>query len=275
LNLIVPLDGSELSRATTPLVCRLVEVYNATPHILYAGQKIDPETMLDRLGVEWRQFPGGVVHQPAGSAAEFILHLANELPQALIVMCTHTGNHPTGDRFGSVTESVLAGNPEKILLVAPQFRRETVRLHRIVLAHDGTPAAAVAIAPAADIAYRAHADAIAVHIAAPRKGEPHQAGCLTAPQYVDQPQHEWPSWTSEFSARLLALGLPASAINFKVMVAGGQPGSELAQFARSTPADMVILAMSGDWKQGMNNVARVVIAHSGCPVMLVRRRYTK
>ena len=268
-NLIVPLDGSELSRVAIPLVCRLMELYSATPHLLYAGTPTDPGTMLARLGVESRQLPGGVMHQPTGSAAESILHLANELPQAAIVMCTHTGHNPRTDCFGSVTEAVLAGNPARIVLLAPEHHRETVKLNRIVLAHDGTPTAAVAVGPAAELAYHSRADVLVIHVAAPRKGAPSESGSLPAPRYVDQPQHEWPSWTSEFSARLLAMGVPGSSVKFKVIVAGGQPGSELAQFARSVEADMVILANAGDWEHCRHNVARVAIRSCGCPVMLV------
>lgn len=268
-NLIVPLDGSELSRTAIPLVCRLMEVYQATPHLLYAGASTDTGTMLSRVGVEWQQLPGAVIHQPNGAAAESVLHLAKQLPDAAIVMCTHTGHNSQPNCFGSVTEAVLAGNPEVIVLVVPEFQRESFTLERIVLAHDGTPTAAVAARYAGELAHRSRAEVLAVHVAAPRTVAPEESGSLPAPQYVDQPQHEWPSWTGEFSSRLLALGVPVSSVKFKVMVVGGQPGSELAQLARAKKVDMMVLANSGDWKHCRHNLVRAVIRGSGCPVMLV------
>ncbi|MGE5109659.1 MAG: universal stress protein [Acidobacteriaceae bacterium] len=269
-NLIVPLDGSELSRTPIPLVCRLIEIYGATPHVLYAGEQSGPDTMLARLGIEWQKVPGAVLHETTGIASESILRLAKELPLAVIVMCTNTGHNRKPNCFGSVTEAVLAGDPQRLLLVAPEYQRPKHQLKRILLAHDGTPASAVAVGPAADLAFRAGAEVLAIHVAAPRSGGPRQSGSLPAPRYVDHPQYEWPSWAAEFGARLLALGMPESSTKFKVIVAGGQVGSELAQYARKDEVDMVVLANSGDWKGCTHSIARVVIERSGCPVLLVR-----
>ena len=270
-NLIVPLDGSELSRTTIPLVCRLIEIYEATPHVLYAGEQSGPGAMLARLGVEWQKLPGAVVHETTGTASESILRLAKELPQAVIVMCTQTGHHRKPDCFGSVTEEVLAGGPQRLLLIAPEYQRPKLKLKKILLAHDGTPASAVAVGPAADLAFHAGAEVLAVHVAAARTAVPRETGSLPAPRYVDHPQHEWPTWADEFGARLLALGMPEFSTKFKVIVAGGQVGSELAHYARKGEVDMVVLANPGDWKGCTHSIARVVIERSGCPVLLVRK----
>jgi nucleotide-binding universal stress UspA family protein len=227
--------------------------------------------MLARLGVEWQRLPGAVVHETTGTASESILRLAKELPQAVIVMCTHTGHNRKPDCFGSVTEAVLTGGPERLLLVAPEHQRPKLSLKRILLAHNGTPASAVAVGPAADLALHAGAEVLAIHVAAPRTAFPEETGSLPAPRYVDHPQYEWPSWAHEFGARLLAFGMPESSTKFKVIVAGGQVGSELAHYARKDEVDMVVLANSGDWKGCTHSIARVVIERSGCPVLLVRQ----
>jgi nucleotide-binding universal stress UspA family protein len=271
-NIVLPLDGSELSRMAIPVVRGLTELYAATPHLAYAGeQPVEPEARLAHLGVKWGDLPGAVIDQAGGLAPQAILALAKELPRCLIAMCTHTGHSSRDpDYFGSVTESVLAGKPERIVLVAPERGGRDFTISRIVIAHDGTPSADCAIGPAAEIALRARADIIVLHVAAPRAGCPERTGSLPAPQYIDQPQHEWPSWSNEFGARMLALGAPAPSVKFKLVVTGGQPGSEIAQLVRGKKGDMVVMASPAEWKAGKPNAARVVIQTSGCPVLLVR-----
>ena len=272
-NIVLPLDGSELSRtAGIPIVRGLTDVYAATPHLAYAGeQAVEPEARLAHLGLKWSELPGAVIDQAAGLAPQAILTLAKELPRCLIAMCTHTGHgNRDPDYFGSVTETVLAGKPERIVLIAPERGRQQFKIARIVVAHDGTPAADCAIGPAAEIALRAGADIIVLHVAAPRAGCPEQSGSFPAPRYIDQPQHEWPSWSSEFGARMVALGAPAASVKFELVVTGGQPGSEIAQLVRRKKGDMVVMASPVEWKAGEPNAARVVIQTSGCPVLLVR-----
>jgi len=255
-----------------PVMRALVEIYAATPHLIYAGeQPIDPTQRLARLGLNWEQTPGAVIHQTEGPAPDAILGLARDLPQSLILMCTHTGNHQHGPHFfGSVAEAVLSQKPERIMLVAPEHGSREFKISTIVLAHDGTPAADCAVAPAAELAIRTRATVIAVHVADPHSGCPEQTGSFPAPQYIDQPQHEWPAWRSEFISRMLALGAPAEAVKFELVVTSGQPGSELAHFVRKKNADIVVMGLHGEWKPGLSNAARVVIQTGGCPALLVR-----
>jgi nucleotide-binding universal stress UspA family protein len=270
-NILLPLDGRDLSKVAIPVALGLAQLYQATLHVIYAGaERVAPETKLAQLGVHWEELPGAVIDQAVGcSPPEAILSVEQALPAPLIVMCTRTGRTPKADCFGSVTEELLVKNPERIVLVAPEQNRATFKISKIVLAHDGTPAADCAIALAAQLAARARASVTAIHVAAPREGAPKQSGSLPAPQYVDQPQHEWPSWTAEFSARMQAMGAPASALNFKLLVKGGQPGSEIALLANRQKADLVVMGNPGNWHRSRRSLTRVVIQTSGCPVLLV------
>jgi nucleotide-binding universal stress UspA family protein len=138
-----------------------------------------------------------------------------------------------------------------------------------VLAHDGTPTSDLATAPAADLAQRAGAEVIALHVAGRNRERPLEPGSMPAPRYIDQPQHEWPAWAGAFVERMMALGAPPSAVNFKLLVTGGQPGSEIAQFAREHRADLVVMAWHGRWRRSRPGALKTVVRRSGCPVMLV------
>jgi len=269
-NILVPLDGSELSRVAVPVVHYLVELYKATPHLIYAGeQALDPGKRMQQMGVGWSELPGAVIDQSSGTAPEIILGLTKKLERCLIVMCTHTGHKRDPGHFGSVTEAVLAGDPERIILIAPERKREPFRIRTLVLCHDGSPSAAVAAGPAAELARLSDADVVTAVVAAPCTECPEELGSLPVPQYIDQPQHEWPTWAQEFSMRLLAMGSTPASLKFELVVSGGQPDSELTQLARKRNADMVIMAVAGDWKRSRHNVPRVVARDSGCPVFFV------
>lgn len=270
-NILLPLDGRELSRVAIPVARGFAELYRATLHVVYAGEPtIDPDLRLARLGTQWAEIPGAVIHQSSEAAPQLIGRSARELPEALIVMCTHTGLSRKPDCFGTVTETVLASNFGRIVLVAPDRYKKAFRLSRVVLAHDGTPSCDVAAAPAAEIALRAGAELFVLHVAASREDRPKEPGSVPAPQYIDQPQHEWPSWANEFMSRMRALGAPASAVRFNLAVTGGQPGSEVAQFSRKQDTDLVVMANTGDWAACKNTAKRVVIQTCACPVLLVR-----
>jgi len=270
-NILVPLDGSERSRLAMPVIRHLVELYRATPHLIYAGEQImEPAKRMEQLGVDWKELPGAVVDQSSGFASEIILGLTRKLEQCLIVMCTHTGDKREPDAFGSVTEAVLSGSPERIILVAPEGAYEDFRIRTLVLCHDGTPSATVATGPTSELAHLSGADVIATIVASPCTECPDELGSLPVPRYIDQPQHEWPTWAQEFGTRMLTLGSTVASLKFELVVSGGQPGSELAHLARTRKADMVIMAASGDWKGSKHKVARFVAKNSGCPVFFVR-----
>jgi len=269
-NILLPLDGREQSKVAIPVAIGLAQLFEATLHVVYVGEKlVAPEAMLAQLGVHWENTPGAVIDQLAGSPPDAILSILKTLPSAVLVMCTHTGPGSKSERFGSVTEALLTKNPERIVLVAPQFSRPTYQISSIVLAHDGTSAADCAVGPTAELAARAGANVTAMHVAAARETPSDESGTLNAPLYLDQPQHEWPSWVTEFSTRMLALGAPASALKFKLVVRGGQPGSEIALLARDRNADLVVMGNPGNWKRSHRTLTRVVIKTCGCPVLLI------
>jgi nucleotide-binding universal stress UspA family protein len=269
-NIVIPLDGGPLSRIALPIGRRLAEIHNATLHLLYVGRQSGGLTdVLSLLGLKNEDICGAVLDVPVGDAAEVIARAAQDLPHSLIVMCTHNETPSNPDSFGQVAESVLAGSPSRIVLVAPERGDRAWNPQLILLAHDGTCISDAATAPAAEVALRASAEVVALHIAARKAPSHEEPGSLPAPRYVDQPQHEWPAWTREFMDRMLALGAPASTVHFDLVVAGGQPGSEIAEIARRRQVDLVVMAWDGKWNYTRHAATRVVIRGCGCPVLLV------
>jgi len=268
-TILLALDGSKRSQAAIPVARRLRDIYQATLHVIYVGtHAFDRDVTAERLGFTLQEARELIFESSRGKPSELIAQLGSSHPGSVVVMSTETGEPTGGDHFGSVTESVFALRPERIVLFSPNGTAESWALRRILLAHDGTPASHAATGPAADLAHRAGAEVIALHVAARGEGRPAQAGSIPAPRYLDQPQHEWPNWAGEFMNRLLAGGTPTPNVHFKLAVTGGQPGSEVAQVAREREIDLVVMAWHGHW-ECESSITRVVVRGCGCPVLLV------
>lgn len=269
-NLVIPLNGSAASRAAITVARDLARLYAATPHLVYVGPApMEPKNIHVLLGVTQEDIPGVVFHCCETESPEEIVRIARELPDAVIVICTHVGELVQSTGLGSFTEAVLATGPERILLVSPERGEADWTMKRILLAHSGTPDCDPATGMAAELATLTRAEVIALHVAAPKAGSPEEPGSLPAPRYIDQPQHEWPAWTGEFLDRMLAMGAPTSAVQFDLLVAGGQRGSEIAEKARERQADLVIMAWDREWRSEKHMATRTVIRSCGCPVLLV------
>ena len=269
-NIILPLDDGNLSQLAIPVARELARLHGATVHVVYLSDENFPDRdATTRLGMKPGEVRSVIVDQRKGSPPDGVIGAARELPQSLIVMCTHTGKQSEGERFGAITESVLLTKPERIVLLTPERGDKEWKLRSILLAHDGTPGCHPAAGPAAELAHLARAQIIALHVAERRHPRSEDPGSISAPRYLDQPQHEWPAWANEFMSRMVAMGAAPSSMHFDLVVTGGQAGSEVAQVARERNADLVVMGCHGDWDHDPSAI-RVVTKTSGCPVFLVR-----
>jgi nucleotide-binding universal stress UspA family protein len=269
-SIVLPLDGHEESRTAIPVAQRFAELYGATLHVTYVGEgRFDLKGVASHLDLTPEQVHGAVFQQGSGDPVEFVTRLARELPESLLVMSTGIGPQKHSNRFGSLTELIFAARPGRAVLVTSDRGHRPWELRRILLAHDGTPVSIPAVGPAADLAQRAGAEVIALHVAARGEERPEARGSIAAPLYVDQAQHEWPAWAEEFMNRVVSGDALRSGVHFKLKVTGGQAGSELADVARECEADLVIMAWHGHWAEHEDCATRVVVRNAGCPAMLL------
>jgi nucleotide-binding universal stress UspA family protein len=270
-SIVLPLDGSRRGRVALPVAQRLAQLYAATLHATYAGTgPFELSNAASQLGLSEEEAKG-IIFESVRSGegpVEHVSRLMQELPHALLVMSTAVGPQTQANRFGSLTESVFAERPLWAVVVSAEGSERAWNLRHILLAHDGTPVSEPAVGPAADLAQRASAEVMALHVAARGEERPEARGSIAAPLYVDQPQHEWPAWAEEFMHRVVASGAVDSGVHFRLRVAGGQAGSELAHVARALNMDLVVMAWHGHWAEHQDCATRVVVRNAGCPVML-------
>jgi len=267
----VPLDGTLHATAALPVARALAQLEGATVHIVHIGEPAVPaKAVLEKVGLTPEQLHGCVLDQAAGPPAARIVHLAAEHGSALIVLCTHTATTEARGALGRVAEAVLRDATCPIVLVQPERGPKPWVLRKILLPHDGTPTTAAAVSTAADLAFRANAELLVLHVAEPRARGPTEPGTFITPRYVDQPQHEWSSWASEFLERLVALGHCPATVRLRLLLCTGDPGAETVRAMKEHDCDLVVLGWRGRMAPERAVTMQTVIREGSCPMLVLR-----
>ncbi|HEX7119367.1 MAG TPA: universal stress protein [Longimicrobiales bacterium] len=270
-EILVPLDGTAHATVALPVAQTLARLLDGTLHVLHVAKRtVPPQQLLATLGLTPEAVRGTVLDAATGSPAEAIVRAAREAEDATIVLCTHTGmEKPTGT-LGHVADEVLRTTLQPLVLVQPERGHRPWVVDHILLPHDGTPATASGLKPAARLARRARAELLVLHVAEPGGGQPPEPGTFTTPRYVDQPQHEWPSWATEFLERAGQMGGLPEDLTLRLQVATGDPGAEIVRTARERGTDLIVLAWHGHHEAARARTMKTVIHDAPCPVFVCR-----
>ena len=268
-TVLVPLDGTSHATAALPVARALAEIESASLRVLYVGEPVLPTHELPHaLRLEPDDIHALVLEQVTGNAAESIVRMARECQSVLIVMCTHTRQQKPRGAIGSVAAHVLQDAPCPVVLVRPQRGTLPWALRQIIMPHDGTPTSAAALGPAVSLAQLSGAEIVVLHV--PTAELPDEADSYTMPQYVDQPQHEWPMWAREFMERTLNLSEQSPLIRTRLFLRRGKPGNEVIRLATEQKADLIVLAWHGILEIGRAGIVRQVLHEAPCPIFTLR-----
>jgi nucleotide-binding universal stress UspA family protein len=268
--IFVPLDGSVHARAALSVARALAQLVDATLHLVHIGESTLPSReLLHKLGLATDDVRGAVVEQAGGDAAAGIVGLARAQTCVYIVMCPYTGQQEPGDELGGVARGVLQLASCPIVLVPPAQDQRPWHLRHIVLPHDGTPTTTAALGPALELARRADAELLVLHMAGARAAPPAEPGTITPPQYEDQAHHEWPTWASEFLQRACCVNPSEEMPRLRLTLAVGDPGPEIIRTARGYRADLVVLGWHSDPESDKPPVAKAVIREMPCPLLML------
>jgi nucleotide-binding universal stress UspA family protein len=269
--IFVPLDGSVHAQMALSVARALAQLVGATLHLVHIGESTLPHReLLRKLGLAADDVRGAVVEQAGGDAAASIVRLARAPTCAYIVMCPYTGQQEPVDGLGGVARGVLHTASGPIVLVPPAQDQRTWRLRHILLPHDGTPTTTAALGPALELARRADAELLVLHVAGARTAPPVEPGAITPPQYEDQAHHEWPTWASEFLQRACCVNPSEEMPRLRLTLAVGDPGPEIIRTARGYRADLVVLGWHGDPESDKPPAAKAVIREMPCPLLMLR-----
>ena len=268
-TVLVPLDGSTHATVALPVARVLAELEGAARRVLHVGEPLLPSReLLGTLGLTSEDVRGLALDQATGPPAAGIVRLAREWQSVLIVLCTHTGVEEPRGGLGSVAEQVVHDAPCPVVLVRPARATRPWAVRRIVLPHDGTPTTAAAMGPAMDLARRSGAELDVLHV--PTPDAPTEPGAVSAPEYLDQPQHEWPVWAREFMERMLGLCASSASAQTRLFLRRGTPAAEILRFAREREGDLIVLAWRGHLEPERARIIRQVLREAPCPLLVLR-----
>lgn len=271
-RVLVALDGSEAAATALPVARSVAAQLSAEMGVLHATyMTADAGELRHRLGLESGELQGVPITACEGEPAPCIVDHSREPGVLLVVLTTHGMAIEPGRRLGRVAEAVVKRSTRPILLVRPEAatvqRTEPGPIRRVLLPLDGSPATAAALEPAFALISRLGASAEVLHVASRQQVGERERGSMSAPRYVDQPQHEWSQWASELVDRLSVSW--GADIPVRVYLRQGDIGSEIALFAAEQRYDAVVLVLRSRLEPGRARVLRAVLDNTSCPILLV------
>lgn len=267
--IVLPLDGTEAATAALPVAQVFAGLTCATLHIVNVGEQTRPPgELVEQLHLLPADLRGAAIEARGGDPADAIVATASETEARLIVMCSHTSRARPASGLGRTALAVLREARCPVVLVPPGMDARAWRFHELLLPHDGTPTTSAAIGPAAELARRAGAELIVLYVAAPGAAAA-ESGAISAPEYLDQPQHDWPAWAGEFIERLGCV-CPLDELRVRMLLGRGSPGPEILRTAAERGADVVILAWRGEWADAHAVTMKAVMRDAACPVLILR-----
>ena len=222
------------------------------------------------LEIEPDALTGMVLDVQVGDVAECIAASTRSPAVAFLVpSAEREGTDPCG--IGAVAAHALQRAGSGVIIVRPGYVPR--RLARILVPLDGTPSMAAAIAPAGELARLTGAtlDIVMVGQIERTPPRPVEVGAMTMPQYIDQPQHEWPAFSQEFIERfLLSIGHCPRGVPTRFFLRVGDPGGEILRAANDLDTDLIALAWHGGCEGEHGVVFRRVLRDAGLPVLVLR-----
>ncbi len=266
--ILVPFDGTKQALAALPVAKVLGEIEQAPLHILHVGEhRPAAEELRSWLGREALALDGFTIDARVGTPAVEILRVAREIEPRAIVLCKHSGTE-RGKMLGRTAMKVLHDARCPVVLVPPERGAIPWHLHHVMVPHDGTPTTSAALQPAAELADHSRAELLVVHVTDVGVA-PAEPGSLTTPRYLDQPQHEWPAWASEFINRLGCL-CPLGRLHVRMLLAHGATATEVLRLSERQSTDLIVLAWRGRWEAPRAATMKGILLDACCPIMVVR-----
>lgn len=265
--ILLALDGGASTLAALPVARMLSDIERAPVRILCVTDSDPPAELLNRVKHEIRDLEGFSVDVRSGEPSTQILRMVQELKPRMIVLCRDIATG-TQNALGGTATRVLREVACPLVLVSPERGSTAWQLHHVLMPHDGTPSTSAGLRPAAEIAEHAGAELVVVHLADVRPA-PAERGSLTTPLYVDQPQHEWPAWSSEFVKRVACV-CPLDHVHVRLTLEHGNPPAQLLRWAKAHAIDLMVLAWHGAWEAPRAAIFKDLIGEAHCPVMVMR-----
>jgi nucleotide-binding universal stress UspA family protein len=297
-KILVPLDGSPLAQAILPYVMVVAKGSHSHVILFHAietdldheapEQKTYADETMERIRPMAEKYLAGVADQlrkegidvetkvVRGRAAAQIAEHTDKENVGLIAMSTHGRSGLARWVMGSEVDKILRACEQPVLLVRPRDEgaggKADGRLSKVIVPLDGSKAAETAIPFAEELSKTLGVDVILIQV----------IGIETTVQFAPMALDSWPV-PGDILQRLdvvasgyltgLAKQLKDRGLAVQWEVLRGAPGPRIVEFAKDTPASLVVMTThgrSGFRRWVMGSVTDAVVRHTGEPVLVVR-----
>ena len=298
-KILVPLDGSKLAENALPLarsfarglqseveLLAIVDIAEAARRVAADWTAITPRfaeeaarAFNDYLAKLVKNFPTGNVHCTVthGNAAETIIAAAAADPDTLIAMATHGRSGLDRWLMGSVTEKVLRGASNPLVVVRVHDQKapawEMATLKRLVVPLDGSDLAERIIPHVEVLAKRLDLEVVLLGVygspmgaATPGEGfyNPAQLGA-----FIAELRAETVGYLAAKTDEMKSKG----AKNVSYVAKEGLEAEEIVSLAGEKPDTLIAMCThgrSGVKRWVLGSVTEKVVRHCGVPVLVVR-----
>ena len=276
-TILVPLDGSDMSRRSIPtaralvravpgnriLLLRVVEgplaETSAREYLATVAREVDPTA-------------GNVQLLTAtGEPVTEILRAAHANEVDMIAMTTHAHGSHSIAALTSVAEQVLAKSDIPVVLAGPEASLAE-DIHTLLVPVDGQPGGALALAAAIALARQTSARIVLVSVVVPV--DPHSVPQLPIGVYIDPVWERLARWAAEDYTRGLARRLREVGVAAEARVVAGDVATEIFRSAHDVDADVVVMSthtMAWPGQAYGGSVASRVVLEAQRPVLLIHR----
>ncbi len=245
MKIVAAINGTDVSGPVLDFAVRAADILGADVEAVHVSPEPDDEA---ERAVRERQVP---LRRLDGPVAATLRTVARASDVAALVVGAR--DLPHGRRpAGHVTQELMTSLPGALVIVPPSAR-EARPIRRVLVALDGRPESAVALAPIIHAAAHADLEVIVVHVLDPQQ----------APPYADQPHHFSEAFAREFRARHVP------SVNVAIELRAGDPPDRLLDAAKELDADLVALAWSQILTPDRAAVVQNAVADGELPVLLV------
>ncbi|MFZ1083244.1 MAG: universal stress protein [Candidatus Kryptoniota bacterium] len=291
-KLLVPLDGSSLAESVLPVAAQVARKIHAAITLIHVIEKHPPEKIhgqrhltnaeqaekyLRTMG-SFKIFEGIDVHfhlHEAGvrDVSQSISDHTEELEQDLVIMCTHGSSGLRGMLFGSIAQQVISFGNVPVLLVNPSSENSKYKFENFLVPLDGNPDHEQSLTYASILARMCGAK-IHLLIAIPHlvsmSGELTPANRFlpgTTSKMMDMIVPDAKEYLSRLQTKIELAGIEVTTRTSR-----NEPSTAIPKTAKSTRADLIILATHG--KKGTEafwsgSVAPKISKSSKIPLLLV------
>jgi HAD superfamily hydrolase (TIGR01509 family) len=248
-RVIAALDTSEVARAVLEVAACFATMLDAELTAVHVIEDGAMPRIPERGTVEER---GGTLEVLRGAPVPTLVVRADEPDVVLTVIGARAG--PEGPRPAGHTALELAQRTACPLLVVPPRtdRCRDRRLERAVVPLDGSATVSRSLESPLDLLVEAGVEVVAVHV--------YEEGRV--PQFLDQPQHDYPSLRHEF---LVQQSRRPASLELRV----GTAWSAALACASAHDADLIVLSWKQDLSAGHADLVREMLARSEVPLLLV------